>query len=158
MKPWPCACSSAPSSSPASWSVSDTDSLHILGQVLAEGRTFHVGHHVEDEPFALAGIEETGDVGVAELGGDADFPEEPVGGDADQQLGMEDLERDLLAVGLPRQVDAGIPALADLALDLVPPMKRRGGRAPACPAAWSSALDGVSPMLAAAATRAQGAA
>ena len=63
------------------------------------------------------------DVGVVELGGELDLPEEPVGRDADQQLGVQDLERDRLAARVPRQKDPGVAALADLSLDLVAPVK-----------------------------------
>ena len=53
----------------------------MLSQVLAEGRSLHVGHDIEDEPLALAGVEQPRDVGMAQLGGDANFPKEPVGSD-----------------------------------------------------------------------------
>ena len=65
-----------------------------------------------------------GDVGMVELRGELDLPEEPVGRDADQQLGVQDLERDRLAPRLAGQEDAGVAALADLALDLVAPLER----------------------------------
>ncbi len=58
-------------------------------------------------------------MGVAELGRDLNFPEKPVGGDADQELGVEDLERDLGTVGVPRQKDPRVPAFPDLALHIV---------------------------------------
>ena len=93
------------------------------GQELPQGRALHVGHDVVDQPVALARVEQMRDMGMVELGGELDLPEEPVGRDADEELGVQDLERDRLSSRLPRQEDAGVPALADLALDLVPALE-----------------------------------
>ena len=58
-------------------------------------------------------------MGVVELPGKPNLPEEPVGRDADQQLRVQDLEGDLAPVRATGQVDARVAAFADLALDLV---------------------------------------
>ena len=124
MMPCPCACSSASSRLSATRSVSATESRPPLGQELAQGGALDVRHDVVDEPVALARVEQMRDMGMVELGGQLDLSEEPVGRDADQELGVQDLERDRLAARLPRQEDPGVPALADLALDLVASLER----------------------------------
>jgi len=87
-----------------------------------------------------------GDVRVVQLGGQLDLAKKPVGGDADQQLRVENLERDGLAPGLARQEDAGVPAFPDLSLDLVPPLE---GLADQCQHVASNdrVLVGDSPMV-----------
>src|SRR4051812_23302601 len=57
---------------------------------------------------------------MIQLGGEADFPEKAVGSDADQQLGMKNLEGDLAAGRVGGQEDSSIPTPADLALDIIP--------------------------------------
>ena len=91
---------------------------------LAQGGALDVRHHVVDEPVALARVEQVRDMGMVELGRQLDLPEEPVGRDTDQELGVQDLERDQLSPRLPRQEDPGVAALADLTLDLVASLER----------------------------------
>ena len=56
---------------------------------------------------------------MLELGAKPDLPEKPVGCDADQELRMQDLEGDLAILAVAREVDPGIAAFPDLALDPV---------------------------------------
>ncbi len=45
---------------------------------------------------------------VAELRSELDLPEKSVGGDADQELGMQDLERDRAPLGVTSEKDARV--------------------------------------------------
>src|SRR5688572_17262391 len=88
------------------------------------------------------------DMRMLELGAQPDLPEEPVGGDADQQLRMQDLQRDPLALGVAGEIDPGVAALPDLPLDLVLALERpahqrqhvsRNGQLPVEYPLWSRA-------------------
>src|SRR5829696_3767993 len=81
-------------------------------------------HHVVDQPVAFSGIQQARDMRVVELGCEPDLPEKPVGGDADQELGMQDLQRDRAPLGVTSEEDARISPPADLTFDLVVPIKR----------------------------------
>ena len=65
-------------------------------------------------------------MGVLELGGDLDFPEEPIGPERRGQFRPEDLDRHLAVVlQVLGQIDGGHPALAQFALE--PEVVRQGG-------------------------------
>ena len=86
----------------------------------------HIGHDVEQEPLRLAAVEERQQVGVLQVGGDADLGEEPLGAQHRAQFGVEDLEGDrALVAHVAGEVHGGHAATADLALDVVAAGKRR---------------------------------
>ena len=82
-------------------------------------RPLDEAHDVVDQPLPLPGVENLRDVGIVQLGGDLDLAEEAVGRHADQQLRVQDLEGYRLATRVPGQEYSGIPAPADLTIDLV---------------------------------------
>ena len=91
--------------------------------VLPQGRTLHVRHDVVDDPVLLPGIQEPGDVRMLELRGEADLADEAVAGHADEELRVEHLQGDPLALLVRSEIDPRVPALADLSLDLILPLE-----------------------------------
>ena len=83
------------------------------------------GHHVVQEIRAdparardLARIDQSQDVGVLEVGGDADLAQEPFGAEHGSELGMQHLEcHGAIVLEILRQVDRGHPAASKLTLD-----------------------------------------
>jgi hypothetical protein len=82
---------------------------------------FHVRHHAERQTVGLARIEDTENVGVLEAGRDADLARETFDADACGELRIQHLHRDARVVAqVPRKVDHGHAATADLTFDRVP--------------------------------------
>ena len=94
----------------------------------AEGLAFHVGHDVIEETSTravarvprLSRVEQRQQVGVLQVGGDADLGQEAFGAEDGGELGAEDLEGHLAVVlEVVGEVDRRHAALAELALDAV---------------------------------------
>lgn len=66
----------------------------------SEVGSFHIAHRVVDEEVTLTPVDQSGYVGVVDIGEQADFAQEALGGHADGELGMEDLEGYFGAVGV----------------------------------------------------------
>ncbi len=78
------------------------------------------GHHIVEEAVGHPGVVQAEDVGVLELGSDADFAEETVGTDGGRQLRLEHLDgHHALVLRVAGQVDEGHPALTQQALHVV---------------------------------------
>jgi hypothetical protein len=67
----------------------------------------------------LPGGEQAGNPGMTQAGDQLDFAEEAVGGDALEELGVENLERDLLSGPIIREEDPRVTAATDLTIHLV---------------------------------------
>jgi hypothetical protein len=99
--------------------------LRLAAEPVAQRGAVHEGHDVVEEAVRGTGVVEGKDVGMLELGRDADLAEEALGSDGSRDIGREDLHGDGSAVlAIVRQVHARHPAPADLALDLVPTRER----------------------------------
>jgi hypothetical protein len=73
----------------------------------------------------LARIEQTEDVRVLKLGGEADLPEEPFAAQDGGEVGAEYLDRDrAVMLEVPGQPDRGHATLPDLAIEQVAVMER----------------------------------
>jgi hypothetical protein len=80
----------------------------------------NMGHDVVEEPVSFTRIVEPQDVGVVELCGDSDFPEEPRGTQSRGEVQTHDLYRHLpVVLEVLGEVDGGHAAGAEAALDLV---------------------------------------
>jgi hypothetical protein len=96
----------------------DRRQLADSGQPVAERFPLHVGHHVEEEPVGLAGVEERQDVWVDEPGRDFDFADKPIRAERCGELGAQDLDRDLTRMlEVAGEVDSRHSALAEFPLD-----------------------------------------
>ena len=100
-----------------------------------EGLAIDQGHDVVEEcsfatlraPGYFAGIDEAENVGVLELGGDADFAEETVAAECGGEVGAEDLDRDPSPVAdILGDPDRGHAALPEQALEPVTSLEGRG--------------------------------
>ena len=65
----------------------------VAREPLAQGFAFHERHDVVEESLGFAGVEQRQDVGVLELGGDADFAHEAVVSEGRGEFGPEHLDR-----------------------------------------------------------------
>jgi hypothetical protein len=92
--------------------------LLLAVDLVSQGLSLDIGHHVEQEPLGRARVVQRQDVTVLQVGGDLDLLEEPLGADHGGQFRPQHLERDLAVVlDVVRQVHRRHAALAQLALD-----------------------------------------
>ena len=73
----------------------------------------HIRHHVPEEIVRLSAVDHAGDVRVVELRGVADFTQEAVGGDRNDQLGMQHFDGHVGAARIPTREDARVATPAD---------------------------------------------
>jgi hypothetical protein len=92
----------------------------------AQGLALHVGHDVVAESALtwlsryLTGVEQAQDVGVLELGGEADLPEEALGAEDGRKVGPEHLHRNLpVMLEVTSEVHRGHATMTELSLDAV---------------------------------------
>ena len=91
--------------------------LALTQQAMPQRLPFYVRHDVVEQSGRLPGRKDRDDVGMAELGGQVHFADEPLAQQAGADLRVEHLDRHAATrVLLHRQVDAGHAAGADLAL------------------------------------------
>ncbi len=84
----------------------------------AERIALDEGHDVVQQAAGLARVVEREDVRVAELGGDLDFAQEPLGAQDGREIGAQDLDRDLaMMLEVVGQVDRGHPSAANFLED-----------------------------------------
>jgi hypothetical protein len=95
--------------------------LLFTGQPISKGLPRHKRHHEVEEPVGLAGIKKGYDMGMRQIGGRLDFPEEAFSSQRSCQVGGEDLQGDLpLMAKVLGQEDGGHASASDLSLDRVP--------------------------------------
>ena len=68
--------------------------LTLAEQAVPKRLAVDVGHDVVEDPVGLARIEDGQDVGMAQAGGDPDFPKEALGADRHGEVGAQQLDRD----------------------------------------------------------------
>ena len=96
-------------------------------ELVAQRRTAHVGEHAVQQAARFPRVEELEDVRVVEPRRDPDLGEESLGAEHGTELGAQDLEGDLtIELPVAGEVDDGHATGADLALDDVAVVERRG--------------------------------
>ena len=94
--------------------------LVLPDEPVAERLALDEGHDIVEEAVGHPRVVQAEDVGVLELGGDADFAEETVGTDGGRQLRLEDLDgHHALVLRVAGKVDEGHPALTQQALHVI---------------------------------------
>jgi len=92
--------------------------LRLPLQPGAERFPFDVWHDVEDRVVDRAGVKQRQDVGMLQLRGGLDFPQEPLDTDQLRELAVHHFDRDLAVVaGVVGEIDVCHPASANLSLD-----------------------------------------
>jgi hypothetical protein len=88
-------------------------------QRVAESRPVDELHGEIYEPVLLTGGEQAGNPGMIQARDQPDLAQEAVGNHALEELGVENLERDLLSGPIKREEDSGVTAAADLTIHFV---------------------------------------
>src|SRR5207249_3415400 len=84
----------------------------------AERLSFDVRHHVEEQPFSFARIEERKQIRVLEIRGDLDFRQEALDTEHRTELRIQDLERNsAIVLDVAREIHGRHAAAPDLAVD-----------------------------------------
>ena len=86
--------------------------------MLPEGGPLDVVHDVIDQQIGFPEIEEPGDVGMIDSPEELDLTQEALPRDCDRQLGVEHLQRYLVAVGVAGQEHPRRASAGDFTLDL----------------------------------------
>ena len=94
--------------------------LPLLLEPSAQAFAFDERHDVEEQAGCFAGVEQRQQVGVLEIGGDANLAQEALGAEHCAELGIEYLERDIPGMlDVPRQIHGRHAAAANFSRDFV---------------------------------------
>jgi hypothetical protein len=94
--------------------------LRFAVELPPERLALDVGHDVEQQPVGLARVVQRQDVGVGELGRDADLTQEPLGAERGRELGAQHFEcHQAIMSEIAREIDHRHPATTQLTLDRV---------------------------------------
>jgi hypothetical protein len=94
--------------------------LLLAGEPLAERLAADQRHDIEEDTVSGARIVQRQDMGMLQVGGDLDLPEEPLRPQHGGEFGLEHLDRHLPVVPeVAGQVHGGHAALAELPLEAV---------------------------------------
>ncbi len=94
--------------------------LVLPDEPVADGLALDERHDIIKEAVGHPGVVQAEDVGMLELGGDADLAQEALGPDGGRQLRLEHLDgHHALVLGVAGEIDEGHPALTQQALNVV---------------------------------------
>jgi len=99
----------------------DQRELLLPVQPVAQRLALHERHDIVEQAVALARVVEAENVGVLQVGGDADLAEKAIGAERDRELRSEHLDGDLtLVLEIPGEVHGGHATFPHLAIERVP--------------------------------------